>query len=520
MLCPQCGIGNDDNDKFCKSCGFKFENNQQNNSYHDINTNARDTDPLYQSLTGFLSSLIPPIKEMARKEILFLVIPAILIAVLTYFGINQYVIELIAGSNGFQKMDECFKIYGNMCNIAAFSTNNHFFISAFGSLLMVGVFIGSLVGTIRSLGISKYLSQVSGFVSTISKTVSKEKNNVMPILLLGFGGGIILGAIVSSICIILGPIVISTYLISIPIIGLLINSLISGQKGLLSPILQYAHRDIIRKFFDKKKTQLIDQGSVSIGVTGAVLGYTISTLVFTNEYIFGMIIGVGIIALGYYLIFKKGHIPKFVPVLFLILFFGLIIPSLVQQVSAHDGGYGECGGRENWEKNCPQDAIAVKEKARDSAAAAAAGVATGVVVGGIGSVAAKAAAMARARKEAHKGEEDTEEGPIGYILQLSKDKLTIGVGKSDSFTATAWKVEKDGSYSQEYSASISIDAPGIPELNLSDTSGTGSLTVTVSLTDSTDTKSADLTVNASAGGSEFSAQVSVTIEESMMVGFE
>lgn len=509
MLCPQCGIGNDDNDKFCKSCGFKFENNQQINADPDINTNARDTDPLYQSLTGFLSSLIPPIQEMARKEILFLVIPAILIAVITYFGINQYVIDLIAGSNGYDKMNDCFKIYGNMCNIAGFSSNNHFFISAFGSFFLLGGIIGSLATTVRSLGVGKYLSQFSGLLSTISSTVSDKNKNVFPILLLGLGTGIVFGTIFSS-----------TYIMSLSIIALLINSLISGQKGLLSPILQYAHRDIIRKFFDKKKNQLIDQGSVSIGVTGAVLGYTISTLVFTNEYIFGMIIGIGIIALGCYLIFKKGHIPKFIPVLFLILFFGLIIPSLVQQVSAHDGGYGECGGRENWENNCPKEAMAVKEKASESATAAAAGVATGVVIGGVGSVAAKAAAMARARKEALKGEEDTEEGPIGYILQLSKDKLTIGVGKSDSFTATAWKVEKDGSYSQEHSASISIVAPGIPELNLSDTSGTGSLTVTVSLTDSTDTKSADLTVNASAGGSEFSAQVSVTIEESMMVGFE
>ncbi|NLL11524.1 MAG: hypothetical protein GX268_11690, partial [Methanomicrobiales archaeon] len=288
--------------------------------------------------------------------------------------------------------------------------------------------------------------------------------------------------------------------------------------GLLSPILQYAHRDIMRKFFDRNNTHLIDESSVSIGVTGGVLGYTVSTLFFANNLIFGILIGISIIALGGHLIFKKGQIPKFIPILFLILFFGILIPPLVQQVSAHDGGYSECGAYENWDE-CP-GSERVKEEASKSATAAAAGVATGVVVGGVGSVAAKAAAMARARKEALKGEEDSEEGPIGYILQLSKDSLTIGVGKSDSFTATAWKVEKDGSYSQEHSASISIVAPGIPELNLSDTSGTGSLIVTVSLTDSTDTKSADLTVNASAGGSEFSAQVSVTIEESIMVGFE
>ncbi len=507
MFCPICGIVNDDNDKCCKSCGFKFEKNHQNKPNPAINTNTSYIDPLYDSLTGFLSSLIPQIIEMARKEIVYLVIPAILIAVLTYFGINQYVIELIAGSDGFTKMGNCFPKYGNICNIAGFETNNLFFISAFGSLFFVGAFIGSLAGTIRSLGVSKYLSQVSGLVSTISSTVSGEKKQGIPIILLGFGAGIVFGVIFSS-----------TYIMSLSIIGLLINSLISGRMGLLSPILQYAHRDIMRKFFDRNNTHLIDESSVSIGVTGGVLGYTVSTLFFANNLIFGILIGISIIALGGHLIFKKGQIPKFIPILFLILFFGILIPPLVQQVSAHDGGYSECGAYENWDE-CP-GSERVKEEASKSATAAAAGVATGVVVGGVGSVAAKAAAMARARKEALKGEEDSEEGPIGYILQLSKDSLTIGVGKSDSFTATAWKVEKDGSYSQEHSASISIVAPGIPELNLSDTSGTGSLIVTVSLTDSTDTKSADLTVNASAGGSEFSAQVSVTIEESIMVGFE
>ena len=255
MFCPICGIVNDDNDKCCKSCGFKFEKNHQNKPNPAINTNTSYIDPLYDSLTGFLSSLIPQIIEMARKEIVYLVIPAILIAVLTYFGINQYVIELIAGSDGFTKMGNCFPKYGNICNIAGFETNTLFFISAFGSLFVVGGCIGSLAGTIRSLGVSKYLSQVSGLVSTISSTVSGEKKQGIPIILLGLGAGIVFGVIFSS-----------TYIMSLSIIGLLINSLISGRMGLLSPILQYAHRDIMRKFFDRNNTHLIDESSVSIGL--------------------------------------------------------------------------------------------------------------------------------------------------------------------------------------------------------------------------------------------------------------
>jgi hypothetical protein len=44
--------------------------------------------------------------------------------------------------------------------------------------------------------------------------------------------------------------------------------------------------------------------------------------------------------------------------------------------------------------------------------------------------------------------------------------------------------------------------------------------VTVSLSEPSDVTSANLTVHASAGGRDFSAQVGITIEASLQVGFE
>lgn len=510
MFCPRCGTKNQDAAQFCNSCGYDFtQQGKSQSSGSSIESSTSDTYPLYDSLLGFLSSLIPPFKEMIRKKILYIIIPAVILAIIAYFGLYNYIIYLISDLGegiGTGGLDSCTRTAGSICNIAGFSGNNSASMNAFSLLLVPAIFIGSLVGTIGSLGISRYLSQASTLVSSFSQAFSNKKQNATPIILLGAGVGVVGGSLLSG----------NLYL-NLSVIGLLINSLISGTKGLLTPILQYTQRDIVRNQFGKNSPSLIDPGLVSVGVAGGSIGYALASFLVANNRVIGIVIGVVILAVGGYMLLGKGGSPKIVPALCIILFALLIVPVLIQTVSADDGGKQECAG-ENWD-TCAGSS-AVKDEAGKSATTAAAGVATGVVVGGVGSVAARAAAMARARKEALKGKEDTDDGPIGYILQLTKDSLKVGMSTSDSFTATTWKVEKDGSYSPEPSASIDIAVPDITGLSVSDTSGTGSLPVTVSLTDPSDATTATLTVNASAGGKNFSATVTVTIEASMQVGFE
>jgi len=516
MFCPRCGSNNQDTAQFCNSCGYVLTRQGKSQGQGPgTGSKKSDTTPLYDSLIDFLSGLVSQFKEMILKSILYIIVPAVIIAIITYFGIYNYVIYLIADvADGFNKMSGCISAAGSVCNIAAFQGNDSAFMNAFGQLLVTGAFIGGLVGTIRSLGISGYISQASSLVSSLSQVFANKNQDAPPILLLGAGAGVIGGSLLSG-----------SLFLTIPIIGLLVNSLISGTKGLLTPILQYAHRDIVRKHFGQNPPSLLDPGLISIGVLGGSIGYAIASFILANNALIGSIIGVIILAGGGYLLFGKGGPPKFAPALCIILLVLVIVPVMIQPVSAHDGGKAECGST-NWDQCAGSDGV--KDAASKSAAAAAGGVAVGVVVGGVGGVAAKAADMARKRKEAQKGEENTEkdseeeedEGPIGYILQLTKDSLKVSVTKSDSFTATTWKVEKDGSYSHESSASIEIDVPDVAGLVVDQTSGAGTLPVTVSLSGPSDATTATLTVNASAGGKDFSATVTVTIEATMQVGFE
>ncbi|HIH27081.1 MAG TPA: hypothetical protein HA256_03700 [Methanoregulaceae archaeon] len=142
-----------------------------------------------------------------------------------------------------------------------------------------------------------------------------------------------------------------------------------------------------------------------------------------------------------------------------------------------------------------------------------------VIVGGLAAVAVAAAVIARILKNRPK--KKGEQPPEQYILQLSKDTLKVSPEKSDSFTASVWKVTEAGGLVPVPTATIQVTAPpGVPGLSIAPTSGTGSLTPVVSLSRSPGAASARMGVTASDRGGSVSAQVTVTFEEEAAIEFD
>jgi hypothetical protein len=143
-----------------------------------------------------------------------------------------------------------------------------------------------------------------------------------------------------------------------------------------------------------------------------------------------------------------------------------------------------------------------------------------VIIGGLAAVAVAAAIIAKLLK--NKPRKKGQPPPESYILQLSKNEVTINTRKSDSFTATVWKITEDGGYTQAPSAIIRVTGPpGIPGLRLSPSSGSGSLTTTVSLDTASASMTGIITVMASAGGKGgITADVKVKLDAEADIEFD
>ncbi len=142
-----------------------------------------------------------------------------------------------------------------------------------------------------------------------------------------------------------------------------------------------------------------------------------------------------------------------------------------------------------------------------------------VIVGGLAVVAVAAAAIARMLKNRPK--KKGEQPPEQYILQLSKDTLKVGLKKSDSFTASVWKVTEEAGLVPVPNATIQVTLPtGIPGLNIAPSTGKGSLTPVVSLSRSPGKATASIAITASDRGGSVSAKVTVTFEEEAGIEFD
>ena len=128
-------------------------------------------------------------------------------------------------------------------------------------------------------------------------------------------------------------------------------------------------------------------------------------------------------------------------------------------------------------------------------------------------VAAAAAAIAAAywRRRRASGDKSDKppEGPIGYILQVSNNRLDLEVGKNVGLTAAVWEVDYKGCAKPAAGASLQLHVP--QGLQASQTTGQTRLTTHLNCLDNTPPGSHSVTVTAQAGGSSYQAQIAVTV---------
>jgi hypothetical protein len=145
------------------------------------------------------------------------------------------------------------------------------------------------------------------------------------------------------------------------------------------------------------------------------------------------------------------------------------------------------------------------------------------IVGGIAAVAIAAAAIAKGLgKKKPDDQKKKDEGPAGYILQISPtDTVKVSTKESGSFTVTAWKVDENGGISRANNAKITLLPPSqVPELSVVPASGMGSISVNVSLCKPATVPSAKIQIDASAGGKGTSAFVTVNFEAETTIEFD
>ncbi len=142
-----------------------------------------------------------------------------------------------------------------------------------------------------------------------------------------------------------------------------------------------------------------------------------------------------------------------------------------------------------------------------------------LVVGGLGALGA--AAVVAIRKMQNQPKKEGEKPRTTYILQLSKDKLSVSTSKKDSFSAKVWIVDETGQYAPVPSAHITVSPrSAVDGLVITPGSGIGSVDVTISLSKPVPVKSAELLVRAQAGPGGKEGIVSVQFEPELRVGFE
>jgi hypothetical protein len=140
-----------------------------------------------------------------------------------------------------------------------------------------------------------------------------------------------------------------------------------------------------------------------------------------------------------------------------------------------------------------------------------------LAVGGLGALAA--VMIAAVQKMKNRPKKEKEPPRTKYVLQLSKNEVTISPDKKDSFLAKAWIVDETGRYAPVPSASITLSCP-VGGISVSPQSGLGEVRVTVSVTKPLTVQTAVIIVQGQAGGTGISGRVNVKIESELMVGFE
>jgi hypothetical protein len=147
-----------------------------------------------------------------------------------------------------------------------------------------------------------------------------------------------------------------------------------------------------------------------------------------------------------------------------------------------------------------------------------------IVIVGVGGVAVVGAAVALRRRPKAEKKDDRdrkkEESPL-FILQLSRDHVTIDPDTPGELTVTVWKKVGDGPLLHAPEAAIRIAVPpaAAAGLKVIPAAGQGMITAAIRLEGSIQAGEYSLTVTASAGGSAQAATVIVTIEQDYVMEF-
>lgn len=157
------------------------------------------------------------------------------------------------------------------------------------------------------------------------------------------------------------------------------------------------------------------------------------------------------------------------------------------------------------------------------------GIPWAVIIGGIGAVAAGGltvaaaaaglAARSRTRRKPGEGEKEErkEDDTVGYILQLSHDRLAMQVGEPTPLEGAVWRVDSKGQYSLASDARIGFRPPrGIAVLPAQ---GMGRVTTQIEQRDPNVGGEQILTVEAQAGPERHAAQVVLSLQAEYRVEF-
>ena len=139
----------------------------------------------------------------------------------------------------------------------------------------------------------------------------------------------------------------------------------------------------------------------------------------------------------------------------------------------------------------------------------------GALAAGGGALAIAAKTMAARSKKKPKSDKDKkkeheDEEAVGYILQISTDKLVVNEEQPSKLEATVWEVDSQGRYKRAQGAALAIEQPANTNfLHIAPRRAQGTLQSSVSLVGKVSVPSLQLTVTGSANGSSSSAQVTV-----------
>ena len=152
------------------------------------------------------------------------------------------------------------------------------------------------------------------------------------------------------------------------------------------------------------------------------------------------------------------------------------------------------------------------------------------IIGGIGAVAIGGLAVAatavglatrarrrRPRKKEKEKDEETDEGPVGYLLQLSHDRLALRHGGAAQLGSAVWQVDSEGQYTLASDAQISLVPP--PGIAVLPSKGQGRLSSRIEVRDAGLTGERVMGVEALAGSEQHQAEVVLSIQGEYRIEF-